>query len=195
MVEPVALTHLGVADLNRVDNDVVEPLQGDLVALVLFELGRLQTVGLQQLQVAFFVEAAGDLEFRHLGQLMGDVVVGCHQAKTLRFLQDELFLHQGFDDVAFEIEPLDHLFGELALEHLAVTLDRALILGGKLTLADRFAVDHRHFRGGAVAHLVAAIKRHENNDDEPEQEENRPVSFSFTEKIKHRWSILSSKQP
>ena len=100
-------------------------------------------------------------------------------------------MHQAFDDVALKIEPLDHFFGELALEHLAITFEGALILDREFALADRFAVDRRHFRSGAVAHLVAAVKSHENDDNEHEQEEDRPVPFSFAEKIEHRWSHLS----
>ena len=71
-----ALAHFGVADLNRVEYDVIKPLQRNLVALIFFELRRLQAVGLQNLQVAFLIETARDLELWHLRQLIGNVVVG-----------------------------------------------------------------------------------------------------------------------
>jgi len=42
LIEPIAFAHLGVAHLNGVENNAVEALQRDLVALVFFELRRLQ---------------------------------------------------------------------------------------------------------------------------------------------------------
>jgi hypothetical protein len=84
-------------------------------------------------------------------------------------------LHQTFDDVAFEIEPL--IISSVSWpEHLT---DSVRGRAGTRQANSRWligSIDHRNFRS-AVAHLVAAVKRHENDNDEAEQE--RIAQFLF----------------
>ncbi len=158
LVDPITIAHFGFGHMDGVKDDAVKTLHSQLVALVGFELRGQNLIGLKNLQIALFTETAAHLKFRRLGNIHGEIVVGRRESEIVSLLQDELFLNQFLEQIAFEVQAFDHLWCERALENLAIALDGAFIGQGKFALADRLAVDFGHFDVHLIMLLAGTVE-------------------------------------
>ena len=111
--------------------------------MVVFKLFRGQSVRAQDLNVTFFVEAAGDLERRNLRDDIHQLVIGYSEPESARFLKREPLLNEIFQQRAFNVQALQHFRSERALQKLPIPIHRSLIMLGKFRLRDGFAIHLR----------------------------------------------------
>ncbi len=114
LLDTIAFARLRIGHMHGIENHAVQSLNRQLIALFLFELRGHKSIDLENLQIAVFAEAPGDLKLRHFGEMVGEIVITRRQAEAARFLQHEFFLDQCFDQVAFDVETFDHLLSQRA---------------------------------------------------------------------------------
>src|SRR5262249_48282899 len=139
----------------------------------------------EHLEITVFAEAPVDLKVRHAGDRVHELVVRYGETEPARLLKHEAALDHVVEHGVFDLHSLQRLGRELAFHHVAIDVERSLVLHGEFALADRFAVDLGDFLRARLAKFVAAVKGDEDHDDDGEKKNDDPRSLPFAQNVEH----------
>jgi hypothetical protein len=143
-----------------------KPLDRDLLAEPVLELGRRVSGVAEGAQVALLAEAPVDLEGRVARDLVAQLLIGGQQAELFGAHEENLAVDETVERPLADVQILAHFGRELVLERVAVGLGEVALGPLQLDLLDRSTV-HRGDRGdGLAGHAHPDAPEGEHPDDE-----------------------------